>query len=411
MKFFSLFIQVATAVCIAAVATGQASACMCGASFHGKNNLELAKLEANWATVIFEGTPERFEFQWDVLTAKEGELISADSPETRRDWFPGMLLTFRVQRAYKGDLGPEIQIRTGLGGGDCGAVFAPGLTYLVFAGGTSKGDLQVGMCSPGGWIGNDSLAPELRYLRKERPTAGDLAPSRRLTPKEYAAQEGQRKRDFEEFEKRYASFTGKICGTVVEEKATDGNMGILSFLSATGYAPFEHPTANINTDGSFCSGRLGPGKYYLYFTKMTDAGLMSAVYYPGVSDRNKATAVEIAAGQTQSGITLKIPVQKTYSVRGIISANDKSGLDARSVYVSLIRLNDGPFPAPYSQSIDFQSSYPVPKVKYFDFENVLPGRYIAYVSVVSGQGWYANKEEVNVTTHMKFISLRLIHTK
>ena len=250
----------------------------------------------------------------------------------------------------------------------------------------------------------------MRYLRNERPIARDLAPTRPSTPENYAAQEVQRHHDSEEFQKRYASVTGKICGTVFEEKGKDGNNGILSFLSTKGYSPVEHPTANINADGSFCSGRLGPGKYYLYFARGSGGSLTSAVYYPGVSEPIKATTVEVIAGQAQSNITFKIPVQKTYPVRGIISANDKAGLDARSVSVSLINLDGGPFLASYNQTVDFQGYFPLPKVKYFDFESVLPGRYIAYVSVL-GKDWYTKKEEVNVTTRMKLISLQLEHTK
>jgi hypothetical protein len=407
---FKFAIKLAMLACIGIVASGQAHACQCGASFHGKNSWEQATAEANWADVIFEGTPERFEFEWDVLKAKEGEMIPAGNPGAKPECGPRMLITFRVQRGYKGDSDPEVRIKTGLGGGDCGAVFAPGLTYLIFASRTKAGDLEVSMCSPGGWIGNHSVAPELRNLRKEHPIKTDLAPYVRLTPKDYAAQEGQRHRDFDEFQKQYASVTGKICGTVIEEKTKGGDMGMLSFLSTAGYSPFDHPTVAINADGSFCSGRLGPGSYFLYFTKWSDAGLASEAYYPGEIERSKAATVEIGAGRTQPNIVLKIPEQKTYSVRGIISTNDRSGLDARSVDVSLIRVDDGVLPAAYSQPIDFQSSYPIPKVKYFVFENVLPGRYIVYISVL-GQVWYTKKEEVSVTTHMKFISLQLEHRK
>jgi hypothetical protein len=395
---------------IAAISTGQASACKCGSNYHGRNSWEVANLEATGSTVIFEGTPERFELQWDVLNGKAGELISAEDGAAKRDHWPVMLVTFRVQKAYKGDLGPEIQIKTGLGGGDCGAVFAPGLIYLVFASGPSASDLGVSMCSPGGWIGGISVAADLRYLRKERPIASDLAPFGPWSANEFAAQEGQRQRDSEEYQKRYAAVTGKICGTVFAEKARDENAGMLSFLSTAGYSPIAHPSANVNKDGSFCSKPLGPGKYYLYFTRGSEAGLTSAVYYPGVSGRIEATTIDVGAGQTQSGLTFKVPVQKTYAVRGIISTNDKSGLDARSVYIALVSLDGGPYPAGYSQSIDFQSSFPLPKVKYFDFENVLPGHYIAYVSVL-GEGWYTKKEELSVTTHMKFIFLELVHKK
>ncbi len=413
MKFCFPVIKLAAIACIAFLATAHVSACQCGARRYGKSDWEWAKSESDWATLIFEGTPERFDFQWNLLTAKDGELISADYPSAGigSDGQPAVLLTFRVQRAYKGDLGPEIQIRTGLGGGDCAAIFAPGLTYLVFASKTAAGDLAVSMCSPGGWIADKTVATEVRYLRKERPIASDLAPSKRLTPKENAAQEAQRHRDFEDFQKRYAAVTGKICGKVVPEKSIDASMGVVSFLSTNGSYPFARPIAVINPDGSFCSGALGPGKYYLYFTKFSDVGLASAVYYPGVSERFQATTVEVSGGQTQSNIAFKIPTQKSYSVRGIISTNDKSGLDARSVEVALMRLEDGPFPAPYSKTIDFRSSYPLPKTKYFAFENVLPGRYIAYVSVQFGQGWHTRKEVVNVTNHMKFISLQLEHTK
>jgi hypothetical protein len=403
-------LRLALIACVAAISTGQASACGCGRNFHGKNALEEAKLEANGATVIFEGTPERFELQWDVLDAKEGELIPAEDSGAKRAQWLRMLVTFRVQKAYKGELGPEIQIHTGLGGGDCGAVFAPGLTYLVFAGGPSASDLGVSMCSPGGWIGASTVATELRYLRKERPIASDLVPSRPLTPKEYAAQEGQRHRDFEEFQKQYGAATGKICGNVQAEKSKDAYLGSLSFLSTAGYSPVEHPITQVNEDGSFCSGPLGPGKYYLYFTRGSDKGLTSAVFYPGVSERNKATIIEVSAGQTQSNISFKVPVQKTYSVRGIISTNDTSGLDARSVQLVLVGLDGGPFLAAYVHPIDFQSSFPFPKVKYFNFENVLPGRYMAFV-LEFGQGWYIKKEEVSVTTHMKFISLQLVQKK
>jgi hypothetical protein len=407
MKFFS-FSKMAAVTCIAALAAGSASACSCGASFHGPNNLELAKLEVNAASVIFEGVPERFENQWDVLKAKEGERISANQLSRKPDQSNAMLVTFRVQRVYKGDVGPEIEINTGFGGGDCGAVYAPGVTYLILAGVTSAKHLVVSMCSPGGWIGGNDVAAQLRYLRKERPIASDLVPGRRKTPAEYAANEEQRHRDFEDFQKRYAQATGKICGTTWEEKPDGANPGLIEFLSTAGYSPIQHPTVYINSDGSFCSGPLGPGKYYLYFTKGSGAS-RSAVYYPGTGEKANATPVEIGAGQKKSDITFKIPQQKKYSVRGLLSTNDMSA-DLRSVELLLISLDGAPYSGWYRLAIDFQNTFPFPKVKYFDLQDVLPGRYEAYVSV-TGRDWFTKKEEVNVTDHMKFISLPLEHEK
>jgi hypothetical protein len=55
-------------------------------------------------------------------------------------------------------------------------------------------------------------------------------------------------------------------------------------------------------------------------------------------------------------------------MRGIISTNDKSGLDARSASVLLIGLDGGLFLFTHTQAIDFQGSFPLPKVEYFDIE-------------------------------------------
>jgi hypothetical protein len=396
---------------LAAIASGQAFACQCSnTSVYEKTGWEVAKLETERSATIFEGTPERFELNWSVLRAKEGELIPTETEGPNPNEWPGMIVTFRVQRAYKGDLGPEIKIKTGLGGGDCGAVFASGLTYLVFAWKSPAGDLGVNMCSPGDWIGGNSAAVELRYLRNEHPISSDLTPRRRWNAKEYAAQEGKRRRDSEEFSKRYAAVTGEICGKVASEKTKDEDTGIVSFLSTAGFSPAAHPTAYVGSDGSFCSGRLGPGKYYLYFTRGSEKGLTSAVYYPGVGEKGKATILEVNAGQAQSGITFKVPVQETYSVRGVLSIYDSSRVGAHVAYVTLVSLDGGSLRAQHQQRIDFEGSSALPKVKYFDLEHVLPGRYTAYVSGL-GQGWYTRKEEVVVRNHMKFISLELVHQK
>ncbi len=370
----------------------------------------MAKQETEGSSVIFEGTPEHFEVEWRLLSAKVGELIPTENANAGPGDWPRMVVTFRVERAYKGELGAEIQVKTGLGGGDCGAVFSPGLTYLVFAMKSDAKVLAVNMCSPGGWVGGSSAQTELRYLRKERPAGSDLVLIRRWDEKEYAAQEERRRRVYEEDGKRYAAATGEICGTVHSEKTKDEGTGIVSFLSAAGFSPSAHPTAYVRSDGSFCSKRLGPGKYYLYFTRESESGLTSAVYYPGVEEKEKATIIEVNAGEEKSGITFKVPVQETHSVRGVLNIYDSSKAGAHVAYVTLVSLDGDSFLAQHQQRIDFEGSSALPKVKYFQFENVLPGRYTAYVFVV-GRGWYTKKEEVSVTTHMKFVSLELFHQK
>lgn len=386
---------------------GTVSGCQCG-SVHGKSAWQLAAAEAQGSVVIFEGTPEHFELKWDLLNAKDGSFVSASEVETPSGG-PHMVVTFRVQRAYKGDLGPELKLATGLGGGDCGARFSPGLTYLVYAAGPTLSELKVSMCSPGGWIGDPRIGAELRYVRNQKPTAGDLAPHKGWSQQQSPPEEKRRGEDRERFRKRYEAATGTICGTVIPEIAKDSNAGTVSFLSTEGYSPLEHPKAQVNEDGSFCSGRLGPGKYYLFFTRVSDSNLSSALFYPETPELSKAVAIEVGAGQVESNIVFKVPMQKAYSIRGLISADDRSGLGVNNVSIMLIG-GGVPSGVLHEQSIDFEKWLPLPKVKYFSFENVLPGRYVAYARVSSGD-WFTKKVDLVVTTHMKVIFLELAHRK
>lgn len=405
-------LRLALVVGVTAIPFGPVLACKCSGSYYDFNTgWEAAKLETDGSTAIFEGTPEHFEVMWSVLSAKAGAWIPIEN-YSRPDLSdsPKMIVTFRVQRTYKGDLGQEIKIQTGLGGGDCGAVYAPGLTYLIFTRNPPSGVPGVSMCSPGGWIGNAHRAVELRYLRKERPVASDLTPPRRWDPKQYAAQQEERERDYEEYEKRYSAVTGEICGRVVAENAKDGNAGIISFLFAEGFSPYAAPIVNVLADGSFCSGRLGPGKYFLYFNGHTDDDPTYAAYYPGVPSREKAMTIEVHAGENPSGITFNVPTQKTYSVRGVLSIYDSARTGDHRTSLELVNLDAVAFPITRRLNIDFEGSSALPKIKYFHFENVPPGRYTAYVSML-GKGWHTMKEEIDVTDHMKFISLELMHQK
>jgi len=119
----------------------------------------------------------------------------------------------------------------------------------------------------------------------------------------------------------------------------------------------------------------------------------------------------VNAGQALADITFKVPVQETHSVRGVLNIYDSSRAGAHVVaYVTLVSLDGDSFLAQHQQRIDFAGSSALHKVKYFKVENVLPGRYTAYVSG-PGRGWYTKKEEVSVATHMKFVSLELFHQK
>jgi hypothetical protein len=244
-------------VALLLLASRNALPCTCSGT-HGTNAWEMAKLEADSAAAIFEGIPTRFQLQWDAFNAKNGDLISADSPGPH-SVSPHMAVTFRVTKVHKGELGTEVQVTTGLGGGDCGARFLPGVTYLVYGNGANMSSLRVSMCSPGGWIGSDEVAMELRYLTHQGPTKGELMPSKPLWTLSKAEEESRR-RHAEQTRRRYAELTGVICGTVVQDGRRKSNAGRISFLSDLGFSPIGHPEVSVNEDGSFCSERLGPDK-------------------------------------------------------------------------------------------------------------------------------------------------------
>jgi len=397
--------RLATVAAILSVAVNGAWACQCGVGFREKNSWENARRAEQGETAIFEGTPTKFELRWDLLDAAEGELVAADAFSTtsmRR--MPHMVVSFHVEKSYKGNLGADVQLHTGLGGGDCGATYVPGLHYLVYAGGPSLDQLDVSMCSPGGWLESAAIATNLRYLRKEQPTPQDLAPIKRWSEEGFAEQEETRKRSYEDWRRRFDSATGKVCGKLVHDDAKEGGEGSIAFLSTIGYSPNAPPYAERKDDGSFCSQNLGPGKYYLFFVQQDGA---SALYYPGVTNVAKATPIEVRAGQTQNGIVFHVSKQPSYSVRGFVYADDRSAFDSNllETSIALVR-SDGDRRVWYDAKAKFRL---LPKALYFKVDNVVPGRYFAFVQ--GRAGWMSRKVVVDVSTHSKFITVDLVRKK
>lgn len=92
----------------------------------------------------------------------------------------------------------------------------------------------------------------------------------------------------------------------------------------------------------------------------------------------------------------------------MISTDDTTGLS--NVYIALFLLDGRPRAFWYTTTVDWEGPFPLPKTKFFKFDDVLPGRYVAWVSGV-GTNWFITKVEVDVTTHAKFFSLDLSRKK
>lgn len=382
-----------------------ANACKCGGP-HAHTAWEVAKLNADSAAVIFEGTLVHAEMSWQVLEGSKNQLGSAAQSSSYVDasQIPHMAVIFRVLRTYKGDLGSEVQLNTGMGGGDCGASYFPGLTYLIYATSSPDGSLWVSICSPGGWIGDPSLATNLRYLRTEHPANEDLRdPPYSVAQRSAVSQAFIRARD-EESRKRWAAATGKICGKVVRNSKRDTAF-MVAVLPVEGYSPFAVPYVPVHEDGSFCSLGLGPGKYYLFALSAS-----ARAFYPGVNDKTATTLLEVAAGKTLSGITLNLPDQETYTVRGLLSVNNPAKLYRNTASVVLIDRNGRPFQFQYRVEVDFTPSS-LFHTRYFTIESVLPGHYTAYVFTELGRDWFTRPVDVVITSHSKFLFLSLAHGK
>jgi hypothetical protein len=73
---------------------------------------------------------------WDAAVVFSGVVtaISSDPAETRSaDGIRGVVIHFTAEKYYRGKLGAEVKVSTGLGGGDCGYPFRIGERYLVYA--------------------------------------------------------------------------------------------------------------------------------------------------------------------------------------------------------------------------------------------------------------------------------------
>jgi len=60
---------------------------------------------------------------------------------------PGYSMRFSVEETLRGDLGTEVSVETGSGGGDCGTPLRPGDRFLIFAFHGTNGELWTGLCS------------------------------------------------------------------------------------------------------------------------------------------------------------------------------------------------------------------------------------------------------------------------
>jgi hypothetical protein len=329
---------------------------------------ELVQRAANSSDAVFEGRVERIELKWALMEAKVGDSISASVEEDPLE----LRVSFDSVRSYKGAPEKNIQVRTGIGGGDCGFDFEVGKQYLVYAFADKSGQLSTGICSGTALL--EESKEDLSYLRGEPIISKSV-------------------------EKNAPIATGKLCGRVVREGLTFAESQVL-LLRVGNRSPIPSDEAELANDGSFCATGIIPGKYHLLFVNPAEGSPTSFVYFPGVAKPSEATGIEIK-GDANPEILFNVPPQPTFSVSGTIQVSNKSALPAECK-VGLLSADPQSFQLAYTQDVAPSGS--------FDFPRVLPGKYWAFVAVDSDTSskWLTKKVEVNVEVTVANLTLQLI---
>lgn len=311
--------------------------------------------QAYWnSSVSFSGTPlsvSRVEVEW------EGHKMVQ------------RLFLFRVEEAFRGIEGKEVEVLTGAWGGDCGYDFQPGTKYLVYGGrvqdkpwvGTSictrtrplseaAEDLSFIRGLPGAPAGGEIYGTARRYTVNletggrdeagaitgakvtatsggrsiEEVTGGDggysfkgLAPGKytvRVTlPPHLSPQEEQRvevhDRGCARIDYR-AVVDGRIIGRVLDSRGQSPGSITLDLLPLAEGKQLRALWAITESDGSFVFKDLPPGRYVLG-VNVGDAPDKDMPYkttfYPSASEQSAAEIISLGEGQHVTGVVFHLP--------------------------------------------------------------------------------------------------------
>ena len=284
-----------------------------------------------------------------------------------------MLVSFDTPRFYRGREQAKVQIRTGLGGGDCGYRFEIGRRYLVYAYSEDSGELSTGICSATALI-EDSEA-NLEYLRNEPITADKVTRSA-------------------------SSALGSLCGRVLRSGRNFSDGRILLF-AAGDKSPLPSDEADLDESGSFCVEGVSPGKYRLLFMNESEGSPTPFAFFPGTAEPSKATEIEVTSSHSNPALVLDVPDQNTFSVGGMVQLSNASKLP-NECKVFLMNVDAQLFALDYSQDVKANGSFTIP--------SVLPGKYWAFVAIEPNSPlvWQTRKVEVDVNENIADLALSLI---
>jgi hypothetical protein len=321
------------------------------------------------------------------------------------------LVRLSIDTPFRGVEGAEVEVMTGLGGGDCGFAFSQTRQYLVYAN-LYEGKLHTGICSrtrlasragedllylrslanakPGAAIsgkvvryqrnehgGSDSLPlrdvtitidgaakKELKTdikgeFRQGGLVAGDYVV--RAHAPEGLALRGQGEEKVQLMDRGcgvvYFSFEndGQISGRVLNPQGLPVNKAEL-FLYEPGKEQYQGywESAYSTEDGTYAFKLVPPGRYILSirFDGMTSQNRpFPEMYYPGVSDKADAKIITLAEGQHVTNDLEMPPLPLEFEIEGIVQyADGKPAPGARVGY-------GGGAPVVYSVPVDSRGRF------------------------------------------------------
>lgn len=268
----------------------------------------------NASRAIFEGMVAKQELVDTPMGVPADAMSMTGSGQHR-------LVTVRVLRTYREEIGKTVTVVTGLGEGDCGFDFETGKKYLIYANRTPADSFSTDICS--GTTALEEAGPALRLLRGEAPTAEDL-----MDPESY-------------YKKVAPRWWGTACGRVKREDGGPAG-GISIEMTQVRDEPFPPKSASdpntSKADGSFCVIGISAGKYVLTGETDFDHDLRWMGYYPGVTTRAEAAVLDIEAGIKRQDLNFVLHKQRLYTVSFRIVASDGSALPLDALAVMI----DGP---------------------------------------------------------------------
>jgi hypothetical protein len=272
--------------------------CTCLGPPQAKNMREVAEWYASRpdVTLIFEGKVVKDEVRGGSIGGPSTAMSMTLSGKHR-------IVEFDVTRVLRGTRQEHVSIVTGLGTGDCGYVFWPGESYLVYASSWPGGIWFTSICS--GTSAIEDAGAALRFLTGEKPTAEDL-----LSPRDYEKQYN---------ENVLPKRTGSVCGQVLKPDGSPlkGASVYLWELRTDDLPSRGGSDPNNSTDtGHFCIQNVPPGQYFLTADGSDyDHHARYTGFYPSVYSQAEASKLTIEPGVHLPDVKFATFHESVYTIR------------------------------------------------------------------------------------------------